>query len=893
MNTTHLKDLDVAKQQERDLEIQEWLESLRYVIENEGEEQAFKILHALQVNAFSHGLRLPFTRNTPYINSINYHDQPLYPGDNDLERSIKSYIRWNAMAMVARANKKDSGIGGHIATFASSATLYEVGFNHFFRAPSKDYAGDLLYIQGHASPGIYARAFLEGRLTTEQLENFRRELSKNGGLPSYPHPRLLPDFWQFPTVSMGLSPIMAIYQARFAKYLEARSLKTKSGGKIWAFLGDGETDEPETLGAINLAKREQLDNLIFVINCNLQRLDGPVRGNGKIIQELEGIFRGAGWNVIKVIWGSGWDRLLDMDDNGLLKQRMEEVVDGDYQKYSTEEGSYVRQHFFGKYPELADLVKNLSDKDITYLGRGGHDPYKVYAAYKKAVSEPHDAPTVILAKTIKGYGMGMSGQGRNVTHQAKKLTDEDLIRFRNRFNIPISDEKIKELPFYKPAEDSREMQYLKKKREELGGSLPARKSDFPKLSFPDAIYTEFYESSKEREFSTTMAFVRLLTKMLRDKEQGKYVVPIVPDEARTFGMESLFSQIGIYASQGQKYEPVDKDSLLYYKESATGQLLEEGITEAGAMSSFIAAGTAYANYGLPMLPFFIYYSMFGPQRIGDLVWAAGDIMCKGFMLGATAGRTTLAGEGLQHQDGHSLVLTSTVPCMKSYDPAFAYELAVIIKDGIKRMYQDQEKIYYYITLYNENYAMPAMPKGAEEGILKGIYLFRKSSQKGPVVHLWGSGSILKDVVAAAEVLEKYAIQAHVWSVTSYEELRRDGIECDRYNRLNPLKPAKKPYISNLFEKEQGVIVAASDFMKVLPDALHRWLPLPLAALGTDGFGRSETREVLREYFENNTQHVAWAAVVELYRQGKIDKALLEKAQKDLKINSQKANPSDI
>ena len=717
------KDLEI-----RELETKEWLYSLDYVLEHGGPERVTELLQQLQIRAHKAGVKIPFTANTPYINTIPKEKQPPFPGNREIERRIKSIIRWNAMAMVVRANMQESGIGGHISTYASAATLYEIGFNHFFRGKGEDYDGDQIYFQGHASPGIYARAFLEGRLTIEQLENFRRELKPNRGLSSYPHPWLMPNFWEFPTVSMGLGPIMAIYQARFNRYLEDRGLK-KPGGRVWAFLGDGETDEPETLGAITLASREKLDNLIFVINCNLQRLDGPVRGNGKIIQELEAAFRGAGWNVIKVIWGTDWDTLLDKDKDGKLVKRMSEVVDGDYQKYSVESGEYIRNHFFGKDPDLLKMVEKMTDEQLQKMKRGGHDPEKVYAAYKAAV-EHVGQPTVILAKTIKGYGLGESGEGKNITHQQKKLNEEEMKEFRSRFGIPISDEDVASAPFYKPSDDSAEIKYLLERRKELGGFVPSRKSNVrPIKTPPEEIFEEFYKGTEGREVSTTMVFVRILAKLLKDKEIGKFIVPIVPDEARTFGMESLFRQVGIYSHVGQLYEPVDKDSLLYYKEAKNGQILEEGITEAGSVSSFIAAGTAYATHGINMIPFFIYYSMFGMQRIGDFVWAAGDMRAKGFLIGGTAGRTTLNGEGLQHQDGHSHLLAYSVPNLITYDPAFAYELAVIIRDGIKRMYEDQEDIFYYITVMNENYPMPEMPKNVKEGIVKGMYKYKATDKK--------------------------------------------------------------------------------------------------------------------------------------------------------------------
>ena len=879
-----------------DIETQEWLYSLDYVLNNGGPERVGQLLQRLQIHAQAKGVELPFSASTSYINTIPVDKQAPFPGSRAIERRIKSIIRWNAMAMVVRANRVDSSIGGHISTYASSATLYEVGFNHFFRNKTDDHTGDLIYFQGHASPGIYARAFLEGRLSVEKLGNFRRELRPRGGLSSYPHPWLMPDFWQFPTVSMGLGPIQAIYQARFARYLEDRGLKPKSDGKIWAFLGDGETDEPETLGAISLATREKLDNLIFVINCNLQRLDGPVRGNSKIIQELETIFRGAGWNVIKVIWGSDWDSLLAQDHDGILVKRMGEVVDGEYQKYTVAGGAYIREHFFGVDERLLEMVKHLTDEQLAKLGRGGHDPAKVYAAYKAAV-EHKGAPTVILAKTIKGYGMGESGEGKNITHQQKKMNEEELRVFRSRFAIPISDEDIASAPFYRPPEDSPELQYLLERREQLGGFLPSRQPTASYLTTPsEKLFEEFYAGTGERQVSLTMAFVRILTKLLRDKEIGKLIVPIVPDEARTFGMEALFRQAGIYAHAGQLYEPVDSDSLLYYKEAKDGQILEEGITEAGSMASFIAAGTSYANYGINMIPFFIYYSMFGLQRIGDLIWAAGDMRTRGFLIGATAGRTTLAGEGLQHQDGHSHILATTVPNLVSYDPSFAFELAVIIREGIRRMYEDQEDIFYYITVENENIAMPPMPEGdrIKEGILKGIYKFRPSQKKKAKwhTHLFGSGAIMGEVLKAQQMLEeRYDISVDVWSVTSYKQLHRDAKLIDRWNMLHPDEPPRKTYLEEVFEQEkEGVFVAASDYMRILPDSIARWLPGQLVSLGTDGFGRSDSREALRNFFEVDSRYVTLAVLTALAREGKLNFDDVEEAMDDLEIDPEKANP---
>ncbi len=873
------------------LENQEWLYSLDYVMQNGGPRRVIEILQQLQIRAHKSGVELPFSANTPYINSIPREKQPPFPGDREIERRIKSILRWNAMAMVVRANKIENGIGGHISTYASVATMLEIGFNHFFHGKGEDHDGDMIFFQGHASPGIYARAFLEGRLTVEQLENFRRELK--GGPSSYPHPWLMPKFWEFPTVSMGLGPLQAIYTARFNRYLEDRGLKKKSDRKVWAFLGDGETDEPETLGAISLATREKLDNLVFVINANLQRLDGPVRGNGKIIQELEQVFRGAGWNVIKVIWGSEWDPLLENDVDGTLVKRMGEVVDGEYQKYSVETGDYIRKHFFGTDQKLLDLVSHLSDEQIRKMKRGGHDPEKVFAAFNQAM-QPNGKPTVIIAKTVKGYGMGEAGEGRNITHQQKKLNEDELREFRTRFGIPISDDEVAKAPFYKPADDSPEMKYLRERRAALGGSVPERRVVVrPIKTPPESVFEEFYEGTEDREVSTTMVFVRILTKLLRDPEIGKLIVPIVPDEARTFGMEALFRQIGIYAHSGQLYEPVDKQSLLYYKEAKDGQILEEGITEAGSMASFIAAGTAYANHGINMIPFFIYYSMFGFQRIGDLVWAAADQRTKGFMLGGTAGRTTLNGEGLQHQDGHSHLLAYPVPNLVTYDPTYAYELAVIIRDGIRRMYEEQEDVFYYITVMNENYPMPHMPKGAKEGILKGMYKLRPSTKKKTELkaNLLGSGTILNEVLKAAQILEeKYKVAADVWSVTSYKELRRDAMEVERKNLLNPDKKPATPYISECFANNDGIFVAASDNVRTLPDSIAKWLPKHLYSLGTDGFGRSSSRAELRDFFEVDHRYVILATLYALAKDGKIKMSEVAKAVKELEINPDKLNP---
>ncbi|MER3446833.1 MAG: pyruvate dehydrogenase (acetyl-transferring), homodimeric type [Candidatus Dadabacteria bacterium] len=875
------------------IETQEWLESLDYVLQAGGPERVKRLLRQLQIHAQEAGVRLPFTANTPYINTIPAEEEPPYPGSREIERRIRSIIRWNAMAMVVRANRMEEGIGGHISTYASAATLFEVAFNHLLRAKTENHEGDIIYFQGHAAPGIYARAFLEGRLTKEQLENFRRELQPRGGLSSYPHPWLMPNFWEYPTVSMGLSPIMAIYQARFNRYLEDRGLKEPSDAKVWAFLGDGETDEPETLGAITLASREQLDNLIFVINCNLQRLDGPVRGNGKIIQELEAIFRGAGWNVIKVIWGSDWDPLLSKDHNNILVKRMEEVVDGEYQKYVVESGKYIREHFFGADPSLLDMVKHLSDEQIQRLRRGGHDPEKVYAAYKAAV-EHKGSPTVILAKTIKGYGLGEAGEGRNITHQQKKLNEEELREFRTRFGIPIADEDVAEAPFYKPPDDSPEMKYLHARRQELGGYVPSRRVECKPIKPPsEDVFEEFYKGSEGREASTTMVFVRLLSRLLRDKEIGRFIVPIIPDEARTFGMDALFRQVGIYSHPGQLYDPVDKETLLYYKEARDGQILEEGITEAGSMSSFIAAGTAYATHGINMIPFFAFYSMFGFQRIGDLIWAAGDSRCRGFLIGGTSGRTTLAGEGLQHQDGNSHLLAYPVPNLKAYDPAYAYELAVIVRDGISRMYEKQEDIFYYITVMNETYVHPPMPEGVKEGIIKGMYRLRASENKDAKLHvqLFGSGAILNEALKAQRLLEeKYSVAADVWSVTSYKELYRDGLESERWNMLHPSGPLRVPYITQCVKDAPGVFVAASDYVKALPNSISQWLPRPLVSLGTDGFGRSDTRRALRDFFEVDSRFITLATLAALVREGKIRPKVVERAMKDLDINPDKANP---
>jgi pyruvate dehydrogenase E1 component len=877
------------------LETREWLDSLDYVLQSGGAARVSRLLRELGDHARRSGVRQPFTANTPYINTIPASEQPPFPGSREIERRIKSLVRWNALAMVVKANKAEDGIGGHISTFASSATLYEVGFNHFFKGKGEDHDGDIIYFQGHAAPGIYARAFLEGRLDADKLTNFRRELKDGGGLSSYPHPWLMPEFWEFPTVSMGIGPITAIYQARFMRYLEDRGLKKRSDSKVWAFLGDGETDEPESLGAITLASREKLDNLIFVINCNLQRLDGPVRGNGQIIQELEGVFRGAGWNVIKVIWGTEWDALLDKDRDGLLVKRMGEVVDGEYQKYAVESGDYVRRQFWGKYPELLEMVKHLSDEELKKLTLGGHDPMKVYAAYKAAVQHTGQ-PTVILARTIKGYGIGESGEGKNSTHQQKKLNEDELRAFRARFGIPIGDEEVAKAPFYRPSENSPEISYLIERRKQLGGFVPSRTphSEALKLDTLPEVFTSFHQGSGGRKASTTMAFVQMLTRLLKDPEIGQLVVPIVPDEARTFGMEALFRQVGIYSHVGQLYEPVDMDVVLYYKEAKEGQILEEGITEAGSISSFIAAGSAYATHGINTIPFFIYYSMFGMQRVGDFVWAAADTRTRGFLLGGTAGRTTLSGEGLQHQDGHSHLLALAVPNLLSYDPAFAFELAVIIEDGIRRMYKEGESIFYYITVMNEAYEQLPMPEGSRDGILKGMYKFRAADTKKPKAkaQLLGSGAILNEVLAAQKILgEQYGVAADVWSVTSYPELYRDGNDAERWNWMHPGEKPREPYVTQCLGNTEGVIVAASDYVKLLPNGIDRWTPRPVVSLGTDGFGRSEGRSSLRDFFEVDAKHIVAATLSELAREGNIEAAVAKKAIGELGINPEKPNPA--
>ena len=875
-------------------ETKEWLESLQAVIEREGPERAHSLIEQLVDYTRRSGGYLPYKATTAYINTIPANLGQKHPGNTQLERRIKSFIRWNAMAMVVRASKRGGELGGHIASFASAATLYDVGFNHFFRGPEHPGGGDLVYIQGHSSPGIYARSYLEGRLDEEQLDRFREETGGDG-LSSYPHPWLMPDYWQLPTVSMGLGPIMAIYQARFLKYLHHRGIADTSDRKVWCYMGDGETDEPESLGAISLAGREKLDNLIFVINCNLQRLDGPVRGNGKIIQELEGVFRGAGWRVIKVIWGSYWDKLFAKDKDGLLRQRMEEAVDGDYQNYKAKGGAYTREHFFGKYPELLDMVATMSDQDIWRLNRGGHDPHKVYAAYASAVASP-EQPTVILAKTVKGYGMGEAGEAQNITHQQKKMNLDAVRHFRDRFGVPVPDEKLEEVPYYHPGPDSEEVQYLLERRKELGGFIPQRRSTNGSIEAPElSVFESMMKSSGDREISTTMAFVRSLSLLLRDKSIANRIVPIVADEARTFGMEGMFRQLGIYSSVGQLYTPVDSDQLMFYKEDQKGQILQEGITEAGAMSSWIAAATSYSASGETMIPFYIFYSMFGFQRIGDLAWAAGDMRARGFLIGGTAGRTTLNGEGLQHEDGNSHMISSMIPNCISYDPTFAYELAVIVQDGMRRMFQEGEDAFYYITVENENYTHPDMPEGAEEGIRRGMYLFREGDESAKRVQLMGCGAILREAIAAANILEQdYGVSADIWSATSFSELRRDGVDCARWNRLNPDQDPKIPWVTECLRDRAGPVVAASDYVRAFADQIRGFLPQEdYIVLGTDGFGRSDTREQLRRFFEVDRYHITYAALYALYRGGTLSMGELTSARESLGIEPGRANPVTV
>ena len=871
-------------------ETREWLESIEYVLREEGPERAHYLLERLIDHTRRSGAYLPFRPNTAYVNTIAVGAQPEYPGDRALERRIEAFIRWNAMAMVVLANRKSSEYGGHISSYASSATLYEVGFNHFWRAPSATHPGDLVYMQGHSSPGIYARAYLEGRLDEEQLRRFRQEVGGNG-LSSYPHPWLMPDFWQFPTVSMGLGPMMAIYQARFIRYLEHRGLVAPSDRKVWAFCGDGEMDEPESMGALTMPVREKLDNLIFVVNCNLQRLDGPVRGNGKIIQELEAAFLGAGWNVIKVLWGSRWDPLFARDTKGIMQRVMEQCVDGEYQNFKAKGGAYTRKHFFGKDPTLREMVANMSDDDIWRLNRGGHDATKVFAAYNLAV-HTQGAPTVILAKTVKGYGLGKSAEGQMGAHQQKKLDDQSLRELRDRFNIPVSDADLTELPFRKPDADSDEMRYLHARRRTLGGYLPARNPSAPALPVPPLeAFRSILDGTGDREISTTMAFVRILTTLLKDKQIGSHIVPIVPDEARTFGMEGLFRQIGIYSSAGQLYTPVDSETLMSYREDKKGQMLEEGINEAGSVCSWIAAATAYANSGISMVPFYIYYSMFGFQRVGDFLWAAGDMRARGFLLGGTAGRTTLAGEGLQHQDGHSQLVATTIPNCRAYDPAYAYELAVIIQNGMQRMYADNESIYYYISVMNENYAQPPLPAGTEAGIVKGGYLFKTGGRGKVRATLLGSGTILRECLAAAELLQReFGIPADVYSITSFSELRRDALECERWNLLHPAAPARRPYVSELFGERDGPLIAATDYMRNVPDQIRPWLHQPYVTLGTDGFGRSDARAELRRFFEVDRNFITLAALKALADADRIDRKTVVSAVQKLGIDPEKADP---
>jgi len=877
-------------------ETREWLDALESVLEREGPDRAHFLLERLVAKARQSGAYIPFNANTAYINTIPPSREERMPGNAELEQRIRALVRWNAMAMVVRANKESSGLGGHIASFASAATLYDVGFNHFFRAANEHFAGDLIYIQGHSAPGIYARAYLEGRISEAQLAHFRREV-EGEGLSSYPHPWLMPEFWQFPTVSMGLGPIMAIYQARFMRYLKDRGLVEPQGRKVWCFCGDGEMDEPESLGAISLAGREQLDNLIFVINCNLQRLDGPVRGNGKIIQELESDFRGAGWNVIKVIWGSYWDPLFMRDKTGILLKRMEECVDGEYQAFKSHDGAFVRKHFFGKYPELADMVANMSDDDIWRLNRGGHDPHKIYAAYAAAVKH-QGQPTVILAKTVKGYGMGEAGEGQNITHQQKKMGTASIRAFRDRFNVPVPDDKLEEVPFFKPPADSPEMAYLTERVKAMGGSLPARRRKAHALEVPPlSAFEAQLKGTEGREISTTMAFVRILNTIIRDKKIGKYVVPIVPDESRTFGMEGMFRQLSIYSHVGQLYTPQDADQLMFYKEDKTGQILQEGINEAGAMSSWIAAATSYSTNGVAMIPFYIFYSMFGFQRVGDLAWAAGDMRARGFLMGGTAGRTTLNGEGLQHEDGHSHVLASAIPNCIAYDPAYAYELAVIIQDGMRRMYEEQEDVYYYITVMNENYAHPAMPQGVEQGILKGMYLLRegKAKKNQLKVQLLGSGTILREVIAGADMLERdHGIAADVWSVTSFNELRRDGLAVERWNTLHPEAESRLSHVEQCLADRPGPVVAATDYMKIFADQIRALLPARrYRVLGTDGFGRSDTREQLRAFFEVDRRYVTVAAMKALADQEAVPHSSVTEAIRKYGLNPDKPDPTKV
>jgi len=875
------------------IETEEWIEALNSVIDKEGVARAQYLLQRLSSKVTETGAQLPYAINTPYRNTIPTSKETRMPGDLFMERGIRSLIRWNAMAMVMRANMKDSSLGGHISSFQSAATLYDVGFNYFFRGRSEKHKGDLVYFQGHCSPGIYARSYLEGNLEEEQMDKFRQEVDGDG-LSSYPHPWLMPDYWQFPTVSMGLGPLQAIYQAHTMKYLHHRKLSDAGDRKVWCFTGDGEMDEPESQGAISLAGREKLDNLIFVVNCNLQRLDGPVRGNGKIIQELEGSFRGAGWNVIKVVWGRMWDPLLEKDKLGLLQQRMDEAVDGEYQNYKSRDGAYTREHFFGKYPETLKMVEDLTDNDIYRLNRGGHDPYKVYAAYA-AASAHKGQPTVILAKTVKGYGLGPAGEAQNISHSVKKLDIEELKKFRDRFDIPLPDSELEKVPYYRPPADSAEMRYLHERRKELGGSLPSRKPDFEPLTVPDLdVLQSVTKGTGEREISTTMAFVRILSALIKDKAIGERIVPIVPDEARTFGMEGMFRQLGIYSSTGQLYEPSDSSQVMYYREDLAGQVMEEGINEGGAFAAWLAAATSYTNNDFPLIPFYVFYSMFGFQRVGDLCWAAGDLQARGFLIGGTAGRTTLNGEGLQHQDGHSHILAGTVPNCTTYDPTYAYELAVIIQEGLQEMYVEMKPKYYYITVMNENYAQPPMPKGCEEGIVKGMYLLKKNSKKNSkkVVQLLGSGTILREVIEAASILKSdFGVDADIWSATSFNELRREGLSTTRWNLLHPEETPKKSYVEECLESTNGPVVASTDYMKSYADQIREFVPGTYAVLGTDGFGRSDTRARLRHFFEVDRYFVVLAALTALMEDNIVDAGVVASAIKQFNIDPDKADPA--
>jgi len=890
-----MKGSNMAKDSQTDLdpeETLEWVESITAIIEHEGVERAQYLLERLSSKVTETGAQLPYAINTPYRNTIPVENESRMPGDLFMERGLRSLIRWNAMAMVMRANLKDGTLGGHISSFQSSATLYDVGFNYFFRARTDSHQGDLVYIQGHTAPGIYARSYLEGRISEEQLDKFRQEVGGDG-LSSYPHPWLMPDYWQFPTVSMGLGPLQAIYQARVMKYLDHRELVEAKDRKVWCFVGDGEMDEPESQGAISLAGREKLDNLIFVINCNLQRLDGPVRGNGKIIQELEGSFRGAGWNVIKVVWGRMWDPLFEKDKHGIMQKRMDEALDGDYQSYKSRDGAFTREHFFGKYPELLKMVEGLTDEDIYRLNRGGHDPYKVYAAYAAAASHKGQ-PTVILAKTVKGYGMGLAGEAQNITHSVKKLDLAELKEFRDRFDIPLPDSELEAVPYYRPHEDSPEMRYLKERRAALGGSFPSRQSDFTALKVPKLdIFNNVLKGTGDREISTTMAFVRILSAIIKDKEVGNRVVPIVPDEARTFGMEGMFRQLGIYSSVGQLYEPTDAGQIMYYREDQKGQVMEEGINEGGAFAAWLAAATSYSNNDFPLVPFYVFYSMFGFQRVGDLSWAAGDLQARGFLIGGTSGRTTLNGEGLQHQDGHSHILAGTIPNCVTYDPTYAYELAIIIQSGLEEMYVKKMAKYYYITVMNENYIQPAMPKGCEDGVIRGMYLLKKNSKKTSkkVVQLLGSGTILREVIAAAEILKAdFGVESDIWSVTSFNELRKEGLATTRWNLLHPEDTPKVSYVNECLDKTVGPVIASTDYMKSYADQIRDYVPRRYAVLGTDGFGRSDTREKLREFFEVDRHFVALAALSALAEENIIETKIVSQAIERFGINPEKPDP---